>query len=60
MGKRTRPFRKSWNETYGPQKAEAIETVLRIIRMGNLAGNTGDYLLYRFSFGRWGLTEDDG
>ncbi len=46
-------------ETYGPERAEAIETVLHMIRMGNLLGNTGDYWLYRLSFGRWGLTEKD-
>jgi hypothetical protein len=41
-------------ETYGAENAEAIETVLRLIRMGNLGGNTLDYWLYRLSFGRWG------
>ena len=39
--------------TYGKDTAEVIELVLRVIRMGNLAGNTWDYLLYRLSFGRW-------
>jgi AhpD family alkylhydroperoxidase len=42
-------------ETYGPEKAEAIETILRLIRIGNLSGNTFDYWLYRLSFGRLGL-----
>lgn len=42
--------------TYGQEKAEAIEIVLRLIRTGNLGGNTVDYLLYRLSFGR----VDDG
>jgi len=41
-------------ETYGPEQTEAIELAMRMIRMGNLAGNTWDYLLYRVSFGRWG------
>jgi len=41
-------------ETYGPAQTEAIETALRVIRVGNLAGNTWDGLLYRVSFGRWG------
>jgi AhpD family alkylhydroperoxidase len=41
-------------ETYGPEQTEAIELALRTIRIGNLAGNTWDYLLYRVSFGRWG------
>jgi AhpD family alkylhydroperoxidase len=47
-------------ETYGPERARAIETVLHMIRTGNLLGNTGDYWLYRLSFGRWGLTDADG
>ncbi len=47
-------------ETYGSKRAQAIETVLQMIRIGNLVGNSGDYLLYRLSFGRWGLTEADG
>jgi len=41
-------------EAYGPEQTEAVETALRVIRIGNLAGNTWDYLLYRVSFGRWG------
>ena len=40
-------------ETYGVGKAEAIHLVLRMIRLGNLAGNSLDYLLYRVSFGKW-------
>jgi AhpD family alkylhydroperoxidase len=42
------------HETYGTEKADAIHMVLRLIRMGNLMGNTWDYLLNRLSFGRWG------
>jgi AhpD family alkylhydroperoxidase len=38
-------------QTYGAERAEAIETVLRMIRMGNLLGNSGDYWLYRLSGG---------
>ena len=41
-------------ETYGEPKARDIELTLRMIRVGNLLGNTTDYLLYRVSFGRWG------
>jgi AhpD family alkylhydroperoxidase len=37
-------------ETYGSEKAEAIHLMLRMIRLGNLMGNTWDYLLYRISF----------
>ena len=40
-------------ETYGVEKAEAIDLVLRMIRLGNLAGNSFDYLLYRISLGKW-------
>jgi AhpD family alkylhydroperoxidase len=41
-------------ERYGEETLERIEIVLRMIRMGNLMGNTFDYLLYRLSFGRLG------
>jgi len=40
---------------YGEEKAEAIELILRMIRMGNLSGNTWDYFLYRISFGKLGI-----
>ena len=40
-------------ETYGPKKVEAIHLMLRMIRLGNLLGNTWDYLLYRISFRKW-------
>lgn len=39
---------------YGEQTVEAMELALRMIRMGNLSGNTWDYFLHRISFGRWG------
>lgn len=45
---------RSLEETYGPEKAAAIDLMLRMIRLGNLLGNTFDYVLYRLSFGRWG------
>ena len=41
-------------EQYGEQVAEGIDLALRMIRMGNLLGNTWDYVLYRISLGRWG------
>lgn len=41
-------------ETYGVAKAAAIEMVLRMINIGNLSGNTFDYILYRLSGGRLG------
>ncbi len=51
--------RQKMTEIYGPEQTEAIETVLRMIRTGNLAGNTADYILYRLSFGRRGVTRDE-
>jgi AhpD family alkylhydroperoxidase len=39
--------------TYGVDKEEAIHLMLRMIRLGNLLGNSWDYLLYRMSFGKW-------
>lgn len=42
-------------EVYGQEKAAAIHVVLRMIRMGNLIGNTADYILYRLTFGRAGV-----
>ncbi|MFC1848008.1 carboxymuconolactone decarboxylase family protein [Chloroflexota bacterium] len=41
-------------QTYGLQKAEAINLILRMIRVGNLTGNTWDCFLYNISFGRLG------
>jgi len=41
-------------DSYGLQKAQAVNLVLRMIRVGNLTGNTWDYLLHRVSFGRLG------
>lgn len=46
-------------EVYGDERAEAIHIVLRMIRIGNLLGNTGDYWLYRLSFGLFGMREDE-
>lgn len=39
-------------QTYGIGKTEAIHLMLRMIRMGNLLGNSWDYFLYRISFGK--------
>jgi AhpD family alkylhydroperoxidase len=41
-------------ERYGEAKLAAMELALRMIRVGNLAGNTLDWFLYHASFGRWG------
>jgi len=42
-------------DVYGEEMGEAIHIVLRMIRMGNLMGNTADYILYRLTFGRAGV-----
>lgn len=41
-------------DSYGEEKAQAIYVALRMIRIGNLTGNSWDYLLHRVSFGRLG------
>ncbi len=41
-------------QAYGAEKAKAINIILRMIRVGNLWGNSWDRFLYRISFGRWG------
>jgi AhpD family alkylhydroperoxidase len=41
---------------YGQAAVNDIDVVLRIIKTGNFTNNTLDYLLYRISFGRWGVT----
>jgi AhpD family alkylhydroperoxidase len=46
-------------ETYHGEKADMIHAILRMIRTGNLLGNTWDYFLHRVSFGRLGLTARD-
>lgn len=39
---------------YGEANLSDIEMILRMIRMGNMLGNSWDCFLYRISFGRWG------
>ena len=39
---------------YGTETAEVINLVLRMVRVGNLAGNLWDYFLYKLSRGKWG------
>lgn len=41
-------------DTYGEEGYHAISMALRMIWMGNLLGNTADFVLYKISFGRWG------
>ena len=45
-------------ETYNEDTVKAIELALRTIQMGNLLGNTMDYVLYRVSFGQMGVSRD--
>jgi len=47
-------------ETYGPAQADRIELVLRVIRLGNLSGNSVDAVLYRLSGGRFGHQSQKG
>lgn len=42
-------------KVYGQEIADSIHILLRMIRIGNLSGNTLDSWLYRLSSGRWGL-----
>jgi AhpD family alkylhydroperoxidase len=46
-------------EVYGEEKFQAIEILLRMIRVGNLLGNTADYWLYLATFGMFGLRADE-
>jgi AhpD family alkylhydroperoxidase len=41
-------------ETFGEDGFQTISIVLRMIWIGNLMGNTIDYVLHKISFGRWG------
>lgn len=50
---------KHLTKTYGQEKADAIHIILRMIRMGNLSGNLLDFLIYKTSFGRHGLVENE-
>ena len=52
-------IQQKFDETYGTKKSEAIAVILHMIRVGNLSGNLWDYILYRVSFGRWGLLESE-
>jgi len=39
---------------YDVSTVESMELAMRMIRMGNLLGNTWDYVLFRLSFGKLG------
>lgn len=47
-------FKTQMQDVYGEELTGAIDIALRMIRMGNLMGNTADYLVYKLSFGLWG------
>ena len=53
-GQPDREARVSVERTYGEERLARIEIVLRMIRVGNLLGNTLDYVLHRLTFGRLG------
>lgn len=57
QGKPANAARRRIIEQYGEAQVEAIELALRTIQMGNLLGNTLDYILYRLSLGRWGAEQ---
>ena len=46
-------------DQYGQKRTDAIHIVLRMIRMGNLLGNTLDFWIYILSFGSFGLRENE-
>jgi AhpD family alkylhydroperoxidase len=39
---------------YGIDRADSINLTLRMIRVGNLSGNTWDSIVYKLSRGKWG------
>ena len=49
-------MREKMHRSYGEEKTQDMELVMRMIRMGNLMGNTWDFLLYKLSFGKLGNT----
>lgn len=53
-GKTDPGMRQQLLDTYGPEKTDAIDLALRVIRAGNYTGNSVDYLLYRLTFGKCG------
>ncbi len=53
-GKPDRQARQKVLDTYGEQALSSMELAMRMIRMGNLMGNTWDYILFKISFGHWG------
>lgn len=52
--------RSTVEDTYGKEILARIEIILRMIRVGNLLGNSLDFLLHRLSFGQLGGDESTG
>lgn len=46
-------------DIYGEETTQGMELAMRMIRMGNLMGNTWDYILYRISFGHLGKSDPE-
>jgi AhpD family alkylhydroperoxidase len=53
-GLREDPLRDKVISIYGAKRVELMEVAMRMIRSGNLLGNTFDSFVHRISFGRWG------
>jgi AhpD family alkylhydroperoxidase len=49
-------YRRKVQERYGPETLAGVEIILRMIRVGNLTGNSLDFILDRISGGRWGVS----
>jgi AhpD family alkylhydroperoxidase len=47
-------IRQGFINQFGIAESEMIELILRMMRMGNLIGNSLDFIIYRISFGLWG------
>lgn len=58
-GQPTTDARATLVETYGVRLAGQIDTASLLIHVGNLVGNTFDFLLAWLSRGRWGLLPDE-
>jgi AhpD family alkylhydroperoxidase len=53
-GKPDPEVRRKVVDIYSEETVESIELAMSMIRMGNLLGNTWDYILFRLSFGALG------
>ena len=53
-GKPDQETRQTVLSIFDEEQLESMEFAMRMIRMGNLLGNTWDYILFRLSFGKLG------